>query len=97
MTTVDQHPRRPWYRPDPLTAGRTDAGSPSERRRLRRAADPRGRLAGAVAVGGGHRVQDRDRRRAGDPSWLGAHGMTLDAFTAMLSQGNVCLWAGTAC
>lgn len=30
---------------------------------------------------------------SGDPSWIGASGPTTDAFTAILSQGNVYLWA----
>ncbi|HWU31106.1 MAG TPA: carbohydrate ABC transporter permease [Microbacterium sp.] len=30
---------------------------------------------------------------SGDPSWIGASGPTLDAFGAILSQGNVYLWA----
>jgi len=30
---------------------------------------------------------------SGDPSWIGASGPTLDAFTAILSQGNVYIWA----
>ena len=30
---------------------------------------------------------------SGDPSWIGASGPTLDAFSAILSQGNVYLWA----
>lgn len=30
---------------------------------------------------------------SGDPSWIGASGPTVEAFTAILSQGNVYLWA----
>ena len=30
---------------------------------------------------------------SGDPSWIGASGPTVQAFTAILSQGNVYLWA----
>jgi multiple sugar transport system permease protein len=30
---------------------------------------------------------------SGDPSWIGASGPTTDAFAAILSQGNVYLWA----
>ncbi|GAA3938662.1 carbohydrate ABC transporter permease [Microbacterium soli] len=30
---------------------------------------------------------------SGDPSWIGASGPTLDAFSAILSQGNVYIWA----
>ncbi|MDQ0615101.1 multiple sugar transport system permease protein [Microbacterium sp. W4I4] len=30
---------------------------------------------------------------SGDPSWIGATGITGDAFTAILSQGNVYVWA----
>ncbi|MDQ0649689.1 multiple sugar transport system permease protein [Microbacterium natoriense] len=30
---------------------------------------------------------------SGDPSWIGASGPTVDAFTAILSQGNVYTWA----
>lgn len=30
---------------------------------------------------------------SGDPSWVGASGPTVDAFTAILSQGNVYTWA----
>jgi multiple sugar transport system permease protein len=30
---------------------------------------------------------------SGDPSWIGASGPTIDAFTAILSQGNVYVWA----
>lgn len=30
---------------------------------------------------------------SGDPSWIGATGPTVEAFTAILSQGNVYLWA----
>jgi len=30
---------------------------------------------------------------SGDPSWIGASGPTIEAFTAILSQGNVYTWA----
>ncbi|MFE7195013.1 carbohydrate ABC transporter permease [Microbacterium oxydans] len=30
---------------------------------------------------------------SGDPGWIGASGPTIDAFTAILSQGNVYTWA----
>lgn len=30
---------------------------------------------------------------SGDPSWIGASGITSEAFTAILSQGNVYIWA----
>ncbi|MFJ4254567.1 carbohydrate ABC transporter permease [Microbacterium sp. NPDC090003] len=30
---------------------------------------------------------------SGDPGWVGASGPTLEAFTAILSQGNVYVWA----
>ena len=30
---------------------------------------------------------------SGDPSWIGATGPTIEAFTAILSQGNVYTWA----
>jgi multiple sugar transport system permease protein len=30
---------------------------------------------------------------SGDPSWIGASGPTVEAFTAILSQGNVYTWA----
>ncbi|GLJ63040.1 MULTISPECIES: carbohydrate ABC transporter permease [Microbacterium] len=30
---------------------------------------------------------------SGDPSWIGPSGPTTDAFTAILSQGNVWIWA----
>jgi multiple sugar transport system permease protein len=30
---------------------------------------------------------------SGDPSWIGASGPTIEAFTAILSQGNVYIWA----
>ena len=30
---------------------------------------------------------------SGDPSWIGASGPTVEAFTAILSQGNVYIWA----
>lgn len=30
---------------------------------------------------------------SGDPSWIGASGPTIDAFTSILSQGNVYTWA----
>ncbi|MFJ4175462.1 carbohydrate ABC transporter permease [Microbacterium sp. NPDC089696] len=30
---------------------------------------------------------------SGDPSWIGATGPTVEAFTAILSQGNVYIWA----
>ena len=30
---------------------------------------------------------------SGDPGWIGAAGPTIDAFTAILSQGNVYTWA----
>ncbi|RWZ46148.1 carbohydrate ABC transporter permease [Labedella phragmitis] len=33
---------------------------------------------------------------SGDPGWIGASGPTTDAFTAIMSQGNVWLWAGNS-
>lgn len=33
---------------------------------------------------------------ASPPSWIGPNGITVDAFTAILSQGNVWIWAGNS-